>query len=67
MAIEAPMLGTSTARLFDLTAQSFSRPVHADGGIFCANSRLLCQVAELSVIEIDHAQRIAVFGFQIVE
>jgi hypothetical protein len=61
------MLGASAARLFDLTAQSFSRPMHADGGIFRGNSRLLRQVAELSVIEIDQAQRIAVFGFQIVE
>jgi hypothetical protein len=51
------MFCTSAARLFHLTTQRFSRPMHADGGISRANSRLLRLVGELSVIEIDEAQR----------
>jgi hypothetical protein len=58
------MLGTSPARPFHLKAQGFPGPMQADGGIFRRNTRLLRQVTEGAVFQVDNPEGILVFRLE---
>jgi hypothetical protein len=64
LAVEAAVIGASAAGLFDLAAQGFPGPMHADGGIVGRDSRLAREVADVAIVEIDDLQRLAIFGLE---
>lgn len=64
VAVEATMLRTSPARLFHLTPQSFPGAMYPDCGIFRSDTRLLCQIAELAILQVHNQQRIPIFRLE---